>query len=157
QYRVLTDVVAHNPSAEADYVSALQQLQSVNFSFLAELKANKDTSVEPLMNIMHLEEYLVERLGLNESQPHADQLMVPIHHSSDKTIVGASALSLALDVSDARVWRIRENIMSHRSPFQDVFAPLAEPLSAVALTGMEGTFNVMPVATDITTTLSVTL
>ncbi|GJS10549.1 hypothetical protein Tco_0367345 [Tanacetum coccineum] len=32
--RVLADVVAYNPSAEVDYVSALQQLQSVNFSLL---------------------------------------------------------------------------------------------------------------------------
>ncbi|GKG22329.1 hypothetical protein Tco_0387632, partial [Tanacetum coccineum] len=29
--RVLTDVTAYNPSAEADYLSALQRLQSVNF------------------------------------------------------------------------------------------------------------------------------
>nr|GEV72555.1 transposase (putative), gypsy type [Tanacetum cinerariifolium] len=69
--RVLTDVAAHNPAAEADNVFALQQLQT--------------------------------RLGLNESQPHADQLMVPIHHSLDKTVVGAFALSLALDILDARV------------------------------------------------------
>nr|GEU30034.1 alkylated DNA repair protein AlkB homolog 8 [Tanacetum cinerariifolium] len=122
--RVLTNVAAHNPAAEADYVSALQQLQT--------------------------------RLGLNESQPHADQLMVPIHHSPDKTGVGASALSLALDVSDAHVWRIRENIMSHRSLFQDVFIPLAEPLSAAALTDMEGTFGAAPATADLTIALSIT-
>nr|GFC35508.1 hypothetical protein [Tanacetum cinerariifolium] len=69
--RVLTDVDAHNPVAEADYVSALQQLHT--------------------------------RLGLNESQPYADQLMVPIHHSPDKTVVCASALLLDLDVLDARM------------------------------------------------------
>ncbi|GJS86203.1 hypothetical protein Tco_0752744, partial [Tanacetum coccineum] len=33
--RVLTDVAAYNPSTEADYIFALQQLQSVNFSLLA--------------------------------------------------------------------------------------------------------------------------
>nr|GEU65676.1 transposase (putative), gypsy type [Tanacetum cinerariifolium] len=155
--RALTDVAAHNPSAEADYVSALQQLLNVNFPLLAELKMNKDASIEALMNILRLEEHLVERLGLNESQPHADQLMVPIHHSSDKTVVGACALSLALDVSDVRVRRIKENIMSHRSLFQDVSIPLAEPLSAAALTGMEGTSDVMPATADITTSMSVTL
>ncbi|GJV49626.1 hypothetical protein Tco_1439838 [Tanacetum coccineum] len=79
--RVLADVDAYNPSAEVDYVSALQQLQSVNFSLLTELKLNKDSSVETLMNILHLEETLAERLGLNESQPHVDQLMVPIHQT----------------------------------------------------------------------------
>nr|GEV21488.1 hypothetical protein [Tanacetum cinerariifolium] len=155
--RALTDVVAYNPSVEADYVSALQQLQSVNFSLLAELKTNKDTSIEAVMNILRLEEHLAERLGLNESQPHADKLMVPIHHSLNKTVIGASSLLLTLDVSDARVWRIRENIMSHRSLFQDVFIPLAEPLSAAALTGMEGTSDAVLATVDITTALSVTL
>ncbi|GKE46183.1 hypothetical protein Tco_1477441 [Tanacetum coccineum] len=38
--RVLTDVAAYNPSAEADYLSALQRLQSVNFSLISELKSN---------------------------------------------------------------------------------------------------------------------
>ncbi|GKC81074.1 hypothetical protein Tco_1136791 [Tanacetum coccineum] len=63
--RVLTYVAAYNPSAEVDYVSALQQLQGVNFPFLAELKSNKDASIEALMNILRLDEHLVERLGLN--------------------------------------------------------------------------------------------
>nr|GEW08256.1 probable mediator of RNA polymerase II transcription subunit 37e [Tanacetum cinerariifolium]GEW09775.1 probable mediator of RNA polymerase II transcription subunit 37e [Tanacetum cinerariifolium] len=109
----LTRSAAHNPSAEVDYVSALQQLQGVNFYLLTELKTNKDASIKALMNILCLKEHLAERLGLNESQPYVDQLMVPIHHSSDITVVGASALSLALDVSNARVRRIKENIMRH--------------------------------------------
>nr|GEV87693.1 hypothetical protein [Tanacetum cinerariifolium] len=102
----LIDVAGHNPSAEADYVSALQQLQSVNFPLLAEL-------------------------------------MVPIHHSPSKTVVGASALSLALDIFYARVQRIRENIISHGSLFQDVFIPLAEPLTAAAVIGMKDDYGVM--------------
>ncbi|GKC54219.1 hypothetical protein Tco_1076964 [Tanacetum coccineum] len=87
--RVLADVAAYNPSAEVDYVFTLQQLQSVNFSLLAELKLNKDSSVETLMNILRLEETLAERLGLNESQPHVDQLMIPI-------IIHQAKLSLVL-------------------------------------------------------------
>nr|GEV76812.1 hypothetical protein [Tanacetum cinerariifolium] len=66
--QVLTDVAAYNPSAE-------------------------DASITALMNIIRLEEHLAERLGLNESQPHVDQLMVPIHHSSDKTVVGMKGTS----------------------------------------------------------------
>nr|GFC71308.1 hypothetical protein [Tanacetum cinerariifolium] len=68
------------------------RLWGVNFPLLAELKANKDASIEAVMNILRLEEHLAERLSFNKSQPHADQLMVPIHHSSDKTAVGASTL-----------------------------------------------------------------
>ncbi|GJX97274.1 hypothetical protein Tco_0353072 [Tanacetum coccineum] len=154
--RVLTDVAAYNPSAEADYISALQQLQSVNFSLLAELKSNKDASVETIIKILRLEESLAERLGLTGSQPHVDQLMVPIHHSPDQHVVGAFALSLLLDVSSSRVWRIKENIAHHRSALRDIFVPLSEPLSLTDLTGTKSTSEVMPVTTAITTALSVT-
>nr|GEZ72694.1 hypothetical protein [Tanacetum cinerariifolium] len=132
---VLTDVAAHNPSTKADYVSTFQQIQGVNFPLLAELKANKDASIEAVMNIIRLEENLAERLGLNKSQPHADPLMVHIHHSPDKTVVGSFALSLALD---------------------DVFIPLAEPFSAVAVTCTEGNFDTVPATADTTAALSIT-
>ncbi|GJU23472.1 hypothetical protein Tco_1156814 [Tanacetum coccineum] len=154
--RALIDVAAYNPSAEADYISALQHLQNVNFSLLAELRSNKDASVDTLMNILRLEETLAERLGLTESQPHVDQLMVPIHHSPDKVVVGATALSLALDVSNIWVRKIKENIANQRSTLRDVFVPLSEPFSAEVLTGTEGTSDVVPATTDATTTLSIT-
>nr|GEV28860.1 hypothetical protein [Tanacetum cinerariifolium] len=109
--RVLTNVAAHNPAAKADY----------------------DASIKTVMNILRLKEHLATRLGLNESQPHVDQLMVPIHHSLDKTVIGAFALSLALDVSNAL------------------------PLSVAALTGIEGTSVAAPAIANLTTALSVTL
>ncbi|GJV72023.1 hypothetical protein Tco_1492018 [Tanacetum coccineum] len=62
--RVLTDIDAFNPSTESDYISALQELQYVNFFLLAELKFNKDASTETLMNILRLDEPLAERLGV---------------------------------------------------------------------------------------------
>ncbi|GKA67794.1 hypothetical protein Tco_0767711 [Tanacetum coccineum] len=82
-------------------ISALQHLQSVNFFLIAELKTNKDASIETIMNLLRLEDTLAEKLGLTELQPHVDQLMVPIHHSPDQRVIGASALSLSLDVSDS--------------------------------------------------------
>ncbi|GKC22771.1 hypothetical protein Tco_1024921 [Tanacetum coccineum] len=109
-----------------------------------------------LMKILLLEDTLAEILGLIESQPHVDQLLVPIHHSPDKVFVGASALSLALDVSSSRVQKIKENIANHRSALHDVFVHLAEPLSVTALTGTEGTSNAMPATAGTTTALSVT-
>nr|GEZ35337.1 hypothetical protein [Tanacetum cinerariifolium] len=54
--RTLADTAAHNPSAEADYVSALQHLQSINFSLLGELRSNKDASIDTLISILHLED-----------------------------------------------------------------------------------------------------
>ncbi|GKB13476.1 hypothetical protein Tco_0847399 [Tanacetum coccineum] len=142
--RVLTDVAAFNPSAKSDYISALQDLQSVNFSLLADLKSNKDASLETLMDILRLDETLAERLGLNESQPHVDQLMVPVHHSPDQTVIGARALSLSLDVSHSRVQRIKENIANNRPALHDVFVPLAEPLSIVAFEDTGGTSGTAP-------------
>ncbi|GKB55247.1 hypothetical protein Tco_0906000 [Tanacetum coccineum] len=71
-------------------------------------------------------------------------------------VIGASALSLALDVSSSRVRKIKENIANHRSALRDVFVSLAEPLSVTALTGMEGTSNVIPATSDTTAALSIT-
>ncbi|GKA11726.1 hypothetical protein Tco_0691272, partial [Tanacetum coccineum] len=80
--RVLTDIAAFNPSTKSDYISGLQELQDVNFSLLAELKFNKDASTETLMNILRLDEPLAERLGLDQSQPHVDQLDNIANHRS---------------------------------------------------------------------------
>ncbi|GJY43833.1 hypothetical protein Tco_0432046 [Tanacetum coccineum] len=122
-----------------EYERERERFMSVNFSLLADLKSNKDASLETLMDILRLDETLAEKLGLDASQPHVDQLMVPVHHSQDQTVVGARALSLSLDVSHSRVQRIKENIVNNRSALRDVFVSLFEPLSIVALEGTEGT------------------
>nr|GEU54653.1 hypothetical protein [Tanacetum cinerariifolium] len=111
----LADVAGYNSSVEAKYVSALQHLQSVDFSFLSELRLNKDASIDTLMNILRLEDTLPERLGLIGSQPHVDQLMFPIHHTPNKVVIVATSMSFALDVCNARVQKIKENIMSEGS------------------------------------------
>ncbi|GJZ89549.1 hypothetical protein Tco_0661331 [Tanacetum coccineum] len=128
--RVLTDVAAFNPSTEDDFTSALQEVKNVNFSLLAELQSNKDASVEVVIDLLRLDEALAKRLGLNDSQPHVDQLMVHVHHS------------------------IRENIANNRSVLRDVFVSFSKPLSVAALEGTGGTSSV---ALDTTTALSVTL
>ncbi|GKE95525.1 hypothetical protein Tco_1580380 [Tanacetum coccineum] len=104
------DVAAYNPSAEVDYISALQQLQNVNFPLLAELKSNKDASIKTVMDILCLEGPLVDKLGLDELQPNVDQLIVPIHHSPDKVVIGATALSHALDVLVSGSGRLRKTL-----------------------------------------------
>ncbi|GJY14829.1 hypothetical protein Tco_0882595 [Tanacetum coccineum] len=47
---------------KADYLSALQCLQSVNFSLIVELKSNKDASVDTIMNLLRLDDTLAEML-----------------------------------------------------------------------------------------------
>ncbi|GJZ75718.1 hypothetical protein Tco_0640183 [Tanacetum coccineum] len=111
-------------------------------------KSNKDASIETLMNILHLEEHVAERLCLQESQPHTDQLMVPIHHSLNQTVMGATSLSFSLDVSCNRVQKIKDNIAKHRSALHDVFVSIVKPLSSVALEGMESTSGTVPKTTS---------
>nr|GFA55727.1 hypothetical protein [Tanacetum cinerariifolium] len=90
-------------------------------------------SIVTVLDILRLEGPLVEKLGLDELQPNVNQLMVPVHHSSDKVVIGATALSLSLDVFSIRVRKIKENIANHISALRDIFVPLADPFSAVAL------------------------
>ncbi|GJX90908.1 hypothetical protein Tco_0344234 [Tanacetum coccineum] len=113
----------------------MQDGLSAGITHGGKLRSNKDASVDTLMNILRLEETLAERL----------------------VVVGATALSLALDVSNIRVQKIRENITSQRSALRDVFVPLSEPFSAKVLTGAEGTSDNVPATSDTTTALSTTL
>nr|GEX24789.1 putative transposase (putative), gypsy type [Tanacetum cinerariifolium] len=119
-------------------------------------RSNKVASIEAVMNILCLEGHLVEKLGLDELQPNVDQLMVPIHHSPDKVVIGAITLSLALDVSNIHIWKIKENIANQRSALHDVFVHLSELLSIVVLTCTKGTSDVMFATGGATTTLSTT-
>nr|GEX31347.1 hypothetical protein [Tanacetum cinerariifolium] len=112
----------------------------------------QDASVDIIRNLLRLDDALAERLGLTKSHPHANQLMVPIHHSPDQ-VIDASALSLFLDVSHSWVRKTRENIASHTSALRGVFVPLSDPLFAVDLEGTKGTSGF---AHDTTTTLFVT-
>nr|GFB31378.1 hypothetical protein [Tanacetum cinerariifolium] len=92
-----------------------------------------DASIVTVLDILRLEGPLVDKLGLDELQPNVNQLMVPVHHLSDKVVIGATALSLSLDVFSIRVRKIKENIANHISALRDIFVPLADPFSAVAL------------------------
>ncbi|GKC23027.1 hypothetical protein Tco_1025177 [Tanacetum coccineum] len=140
----------------ADLDVLVHELESSSSVLQEKVTVYEGCCGKDLLDILHLEDALTEKFGLGESQPHVDQLMVPIHHSSNKTIIGATALSLALDVSNIRVQKIRDNIANYRSALRDVFIPFAEPLSAMALEGMEGTFDAMTSAAT-TMALSTTL
>ncbi|GJW49541.1 hypothetical protein Tco_0090892 [Tanacetum coccineum] len=154
--RSLEDLVAYNPSAEEDYNAALQELRSVDFALLAEIKSHKDASVETIMNLLRLESPLADAPRMSDLQPDGDQLMVPIHRSEDQAVLGSTSLSFALSVSHDRVERIRKNIAEHRSALAGVYVPLVEPLSVQNLTGVAGTSDVLPTAVATTIALSTT-
>nr|GEX27422.1 hypothetical protein [Tanacetum cinerariifolium] len=50
--RGLTDVPAYDPSTEANYLSAMSALRSVNFPLLAQLKSRKDASIADIMVVV---------------------------------------------------------------------------------------------------------
>ncbi|GJW88587.1 hypothetical protein Tco_0163927 [Tanacetum coccineum] len=114
--RSLTDVVAYNPSAEADFNSALQELHKIDFPLLAELKSHKDASVEGIMNLLCLEGPLADAPSMGDLQPDIEQLKVPIHRSEDQVVLGETSLSFALSVSHSRVEQIRANIAAECVP-----------------------------------------
>nr|GFA44010.1 hypothetical protein [Tanacetum cinerariifolium]GFA44016.1 hypothetical protein [Tanacetum cinerariifolium] len=109
-----------------------------------------------IMEILYLKNSVAEKLGLDELQPNVGQLMVLIHHSPDQVVVGATALSLALDTSSSRVRKIRQSIVNQRSVLRDVFVWLAEPFSCEVLMGAEVTPDAV-LATTTTATMSTTL
>ncbi|GJV66087.1 putative reverse transcriptase domain-containing protein [Tanacetum coccineum] len=86
------------------------------------------------------------RLYLNEI---IERHGVPISIISDRD----KSLYIKVLAVNARNTR---NPTRHESALRDVFVPLSEPLSITTLTGTEGTSEVMPVTTSITTALSVT-
>nr|GEX71378.1 hypothetical protein [Tanacetum cinerariifolium] len=154
--RSLADVVAYNPVAKADYKSALQRLREVDFSLLAELKSQKDASVEDIMNLLRLESPLADAPGMNDLQPNVDQLMLHVHQTEDQVVLGETSLSFALSVTHSKVERIRENVEAKRSALIGVWTPLVDLLFVENLVGESGTSDSVPTIIATTTALSTT-
>ncbi|GKA87396.1 hypothetical protein Tco_0809160 [Tanacetum coccineum] len=95
--RCLSDLEAYNPSAEADFDSALRDLCGLDFPLLRELYAKKDASTWDVMDLLRLDDVVAEVLGMTDLQPNVGQLMVPVHHKQDKVLIGSQALSVALE------------------------------------------------------------
>ncbi|GJT93844.1 hypothetical protein Tco_1082689 [Tanacetum coccineum] len=67
--RVLIDVAAYDPSAEANYISAVSALRAVNFLLLAQLESYKDASIADIMGLQHLEGPVAEVPEASQLQP----------------------------------------------------------------------------------------
>ncbi|GJS22443.1 hypothetical protein Tco_0451075 [Tanacetum coccineum] len=133
--RCLSDLEAYNPSAEADFNSAVRDLRSLDFSLLRELSAKKDASTWDVMDLLRLDDVVAEVLGMTDLQPDV-------------------ALSVALETCRRRVRKMERNL-TERLPFlKDVFVSIDHPLSAEALTILPETSTEPPVTTLITTALS---
>ncbi|GKF20246.1 hypothetical protein Tco_0068884, partial [Tanacetum coccineum] len=137
--RCLSDLEAYNPSAKAEFKSAVCDLHGLDFLLLQELSAKMDASTWDVMDLLRLDYAVAKVLGMTDLQPDVGQLMVLVHHKQDKVVIGSQALYVALETC---------------LPFlKDVFVSIDHPLSAEALTIPE-TSTKPPVTTLITTALS---
>ncbi|GJS89959.1 hypothetical protein Tco_0772595 [Tanacetum coccineum] len=152
--RGLTDVAAYDPSAEANYLSAVSALRDVNFPLLAQLESHKDANIVDIMGLLHLEGPAAETPEASHLQPSPHQLMLPIHRLADQVVIGETSLSFSLDVANARVQRLKGNDASKRLSISDALVPLIKPLSVENLVGEASTSGVPVTAT--TTALSTT-
>ncbi|GKD67838.1 hypothetical protein Tco_1321928, partial [Tanacetum coccineum] len=145
--RVFADVAAYDPFAEANYLAAINDLRSVDFSLLAQLESRKDASLIDIMDLLHLEGYAAETLEGLLLHPSLEQLMVPIHRLEDQVVIGEISLSDSLEVAHNRVQRLKGDATICRLSLTDVMVPLVEPLSVRSLAGEVSTSEVLAVTT----------
>ncbi|GJY14677.1 hypothetical protein Tco_0385099 [Tanacetum coccineum] len=154
--RSLEDVAAYNPSAEADYTSALQRLRKVEFPLLSELKSHKDASTADVMDLLRLEGPLADAPGMSDLQPNIEQLKLPIHRPEDQVILGETSLLVALDVTHSCVERIRENVAAQWSTLIGFWTALVDPLFVENLVCAASTSDSTPATVATTTAMSLT-
>nr|GEY46984.1 hypothetical protein [Tanacetum cinerariifolium] len=94
--RGIADAVTFNPSAEGGYVDAINALRDVNFSLLVQLKANKDSSMVDIIDLLCLEGHVAKTSEASQLQPSPKQLMVPIHRLKDQMVIGETSLAFFL-------------------------------------------------------------
>ncbi|GJV31108.1 hypothetical protein Tco_1391508 [Tanacetum coccineum] len=153
--RDLINISFYDPFIEANYISAVNNLYTVDFPLLAQLATQKDANIADIMDLLHLEGPAAKTPEANQLQPSPKQLMLPIHRPEDQVIVGETSLSFSLDAVHARVRRIREEVASQRLSISDVMVPLIEPLFVENLVGEASTSGV-PATVAATTALSTT-
>ncbi|GKE00678.1 hypothetical protein Tco_1388661 [Tanacetum coccineum] len=150
--RVLANVAAYNPSAEANFVSPMNALRDVDFPLLTQVASQKDASITYIMGLLRLEGPATEALEAEQLQPSPKKLMLPIHHLEDQVVVGETSLSFSLDVVHSLMQRIQRDATSQRLSIIDVMVPLIEPLSAENLIGEASTSGVPVMTTALSTT-----
>ncbi|GKA86044.1 hypothetical protein Tco_0807755 [Tanacetum coccineum] len=128
--RVLADVATYDPSAEANYLAAINDLHSVDFSLLAQLESQKDASIIDIMDLLHLEE--------------------------DQVVIREISLSDSLEVAHNHVQRLKGDDTACRLSLTDAMVPFVEPLSIRSLTGEVSTSEVPAVTTALPTASSQT-
>ncbi|GJU81707.1 hypothetical protein Tco_1284072 [Tanacetum coccineum] len=94
--RSLTDIVAYNPAAEADYNPSIQKLRDLDFPLFAELSSQKDANIEDIMNLLRLEGPLAGAPGMSDLQPDGEQLTLLIHRGAFDSVPITAATTTTL-------------------------------------------------------------
>ncbi|GJY39912.1 hypothetical protein Tco_0426276 [Tanacetum coccineum] len=152
--RDLSMIEAYDSAAESKYTKALNDLRSLEFPLLSELRSKKDTSIADLMDALRLEGPLAEAPGAAGLQPSEEQLMPPIHNSNTEVVLGETSLSFSLEVAHARAQRVKGDVATRRLSLSDMIVTFAKPLSSKSLGGEASTSTVVNTITTLSTTLA---
>ncbi|GKE00480.1 hypothetical protein Tco_1388463, partial [Tanacetum coccineum] len=90
--RGLDVVAAYDPSAEANFVSAVDALHAVYFPLLAQLESRKDASMADIFDLLHLEGHAAEI-------PEASQMQPLLSSLSSTSMVPSVAVTTALSTT----------------------------------------------------------
>nr|GEX97208.1 hypothetical protein [Tanacetum cinerariifolium] len=101
--RDFVDFVAYNPSAEANYVFAVNALHATDFPFLTQLESRKDASFADIMCLLHLKrirgDAVSQRLSISDAMvPLVEPLSFEnlVGEASTSGVPGAVATTTAL-------------------------------------------------------------
>nr|GEW04334.1 transposase (putative), gypsy type [Tanacetum cinerariifolium] len=130
--RNLNAISAYNPSAEDNYVAAINSLRTIHFPLLAQLEPLKDASMMDVMDLIRLEGPAAEAPGTSQQQPSIEQLTV----------------------AHNRVQRLWRDASARRLSLTDVIIPLVEPLSTKSLVGEASSSEVPATNIALSTTFS---
>ncbi|GJU20535.1 hypothetical protein Tco_1153877 [Tanacetum coccineum] len=127
--RCLCDLEAYNPSAEADFDSAVRDLRGLDFPLLQELFAKKDASTWDVMDLVRLDDVVDEILGMTDLQPDVETCY-------------------------RRVRKMERNLVERIPLLRDVFVSIDHPISTDALAILQQTSTEPLVMALVTTALS---
>ncbi|GJT36914.1 hypothetical protein Tco_0936779 [Tanacetum coccineum] len=143
--RSLSVVDAYNPEvASADYVNAVKALEDAHFPLVDLLKSKKDARMDEVLDCFFLDRPLAELPEAASLQPCIEQLSIPIHHASDKTVVGETSLSFALMNVHARA----EGAKKHAAALRQLMMKIVSaPLSSQTWVG-EASISAAPLSVE---------
>ncbi|GKA14676.1 hypothetical protein Tco_0694322 [Tanacetum coccineum] len=141
----LSMVDAYNlEAAKANYINAVKALEDVDFPLVNLLKFKKDAGMDEVLDCCLLDGPAADLPEAVHLQLCLEQLTVPIHHASDKMIVGETSLSFALmNVHNCAEWA-KKHVVALRKLMIDI---VSDPLSSQTWVG-EASTNAAPLSVE---------